>query len=65
MARPQCSSVTPRRAAHAEPAKANVHEGYYFSSMGPNRAWRLHTVLKYQAAASPARPLCLRFNVAA
>lgn len=56
MARPQCSSVTPRRAAHAEPAKANVHEGYYFSSMGPNHDWWLHTVLKYQAGASPARP---------
>lgn len=39
MARPQCSSVTPRRAVHVEQAKANVHERYYFSGMGPNHDW--------------------------
>lgn len=39
MARPQRSSVTPRRAAHAKPAKANVHERYYFAGMGPNHDW--------------------------
>lgn len=30
VARPQCSSVTPRRAVHAEPAKANAQKGCYF-----------------------------------
>ncbi len=56
MARLQRSSVTPRRAAHAEPAKANVHARYYFASMGPNHDWWLHTVLLNQEGTSPAHP---------
>lgn len=59
MARPQRSSVTPRRAVHVEPAKANVHERYYFSGIRPNHDWWLHTVLECQAGNSPAHPQCL------